>query len=582
MRHNRIILLVIICISPFLAASLQSPGDSDPQQEPICYWELVETKEAIASGSGGLSATRNGNSISTANTVPGSENCGGFKFQTSHSWTEPPFYLAPGEILAFTVDASWSTSGDTGCGSMVTGLTTWIAMGATTIKARQSSVIPSSQPSGSVSSGGEWTVPSGKAEGSELSIRAHGEQGGAGGTVTYVYRYVCDAAPEAGDGSCEPIVSGISGLEPGDVLSPAAYFVTEEGNAATVIGSAWFINGKQSSSVVWDGKETALELQYTCADHSGHSRTYIIPAYQGAAVSGTASGGQDTAPDDKGGMKRGTAAAGLAAGIAGAGASGAALLKNKKKIPIKPEKKIPQKHSDKGKTRKDLLDTETEAISNYKQSLEKMSGNVDRAINAVRDMPGVSSATKCRLIKQLKSYKESLDNVAAKAGNITDKLEGLQKLRDDLRTAGKKYRQLQKAHQKAFEELQELPEDAAHQLADLTTAIEGFGLAADEALKRVPLLNRVYSEKNFQVMRSFSEFARGTRRNLSKTVFRSAVEGKKNLTIQERIDFGERGLERRQDPEWQRMMRERKRMQAKRAKNSPWRKLSEYFFGKGG
>ena len=122
-----------------------------------------------------------GSVINTSYTIAESDSCGGMTFSTSHTWTEPGYYLTPGEMLSFDVGASWSTSGDKFCNAMSTGVSTWLAAGATTITARQGKIIVSTEASGGVSSSGEWTVPGGS-EGQTLSIRAHGEQGGVGGT----------------------------------------------------------------------------------------------------------------------------------------------------------------------------------------------------------------------------------------------------------------------------------------------------------------------------------------------------------------------------------------------------------------
>jgi len=156
----------------------------------------------------------------------------------------------------------------------------------------------------------------------------------------------------------------------------------------------------------------------------------------------------------------------------------------------------------------------------------------------------------------------------------------LQNMRDTLKEIGSRYKQLQKSHMQALKELKHLPDGTAHQLADLTTAIEGIGQAADSVFKRIPYFKYVYSDDYFQVTESFRHFSKGLRKNLSKTVFRSAVEGKKEFTIQERKAFGEKGLDYKNDPEMQKLIKERQELQAKDYENSTIKKLSDLIFGK--
>lgn len=67
-------------------------------------------------------------------------------------------------------------------------------------------------------------------------------------------------------------------LKPGDVLSPwSTYTAVPGGQEVIPIGEAYFINGIQTPSAVWDGKETTIELQYTCPGHQGHITTLTIP-----------------------------------------------------------------------------------------------------------------------------------------------------------------------------------------------------------------------------------------------------------------------------------------------------------------
>jgi hypothetical protein len=87
-----------------------------------------------------------------------------------------------------------------------------------------------------------------------------------------------EASPTPGKG-CSPTVGNLSGLKPGDTLSPSVEFSDPDGNPIAPISVVWYINGQQTSSITWDGKETTLELQYTCPDHSAHTQNYTVAAY---------------------------------------------------------------------------------------------------------------------------------------------------------------------------------------------------------------------------------------------------------------------------------------------------------------
>jgi hypothetical protein len=86
--------------------------------------------------------------------------------------------------------------------------------------------------------------------------------------------------PEVTGTSCTPSVRGISPQKPGDVISPGASYTGPDGQGVGIIQERWFLNGVNTTSIVWDGKVVNVELQYTCLDNMGYSRTYTIPAYQ--------------------------------------------------------------------------------------------------------------------------------------------------------------------------------------------------------------------------------------------------------------------------------------------------------------
>ncbi len=84
--------------------------------------------------------------------------------------------------------------------------------------------------------------------------------------------------PTPGKG-CSPVVGGLSGLKPGDTLSPSVQFVDADGLPVAPLSAVWYINGIQMSSVTWNGDAVNLELQYTCPDHLAHNQGYSVPAY---------------------------------------------------------------------------------------------------------------------------------------------------------------------------------------------------------------------------------------------------------------------------------------------------------------
>jgi hypothetical protein len=68
-------------------------------------------------------------------------------------------------------------------------------------------------------------------------------------------------------------------IKPGDTLSPwADYAAVPGGQAVTPVGEAFLINGRLTPSVVWDGGETTIELQYTCPGNQGHIASLTVPA----------------------------------------------------------------------------------------------------------------------------------------------------------------------------------------------------------------------------------------------------------------------------------------------------------------
>jgi len=87
-----------------------------------------------------------------------------------------------------------------------------------------------------------------------------------------------EASPTPGMG-CAPTVGNISGLKPGDILSPSVEFSNPDGKPVAPLSMVWYINGQQTSSINWDGNEANIELQYTCPDNSAHTQNYTVAAY---------------------------------------------------------------------------------------------------------------------------------------------------------------------------------------------------------------------------------------------------------------------------------------------------------------
>lgn len=83
----------------------------------------------------------------------------------------------------------------------------------------------------------------------------------------------------AAGSDCTAAIHYDTAIKPGDTLSPwATYTALPGGQAVTPIGEAFLIQGKLTPSVIWDGTETIIELQYTCPGHQGHIATITVPA----------------------------------------------------------------------------------------------------------------------------------------------------------------------------------------------------------------------------------------------------------------------------------------------------------------
>ncbi len=178
----------------FLALSALTSARA--QGGPVCRWQLTGEREALAGANReGVSVSRQGNSLQTSYRHGGNMGCNDPTFSTTHTWSQPPNILTPGESLSFDVTAAWSLDGSPGCSSLTAGVNTAIMAGTTRILAEQKKIIVSKEPEGSVSNAGVWVVPAGRNAGETLTLTAHADGGGVGGSVFYEYRWVC-ATPE--------------------------------------------------------------------------------------------------------------------------------------------------------------------------------------------------------------------------------------------------------------------------------------------------------------------------------------------------------------------------------------------------
>lgn len=195
---NPLSLLVLICLLISLI-SIQQPAHARQME---CAWQLSGDTENITvmPGTQGASAWREGSQITTRYTHAGNEGCASPTLVTTHTWSQLPARLLPGESVNLEVGVSWELEGPPACTSLSTGLQTYIMAGTDVIRAGKSGLILSREPQGSAANSGSWTAPAGKGEGDAMSITAFADASAAGGRVTYQYRYTCQA-PAATEGA---------------------------------------------------------------------------------------------------------------------------------------------------------------------------------------------------------------------------------------------------------------------------------------------------------------------------------------------------------------------------------------------
>lgn len=140
--------------------------------------------------------------------------------------------------------------------------------------------------------------------------------------------------PTRGLLSCGPQVSGLNPAKPGDVISPSAIYYDVTAKQVGIIQERWYLNGENTSSIVWDGNPVQVELQWTCLDHTGFSQTYTIPTYQEQPVAPAAD-----VPAKPSGMTPGAMAIVIGSIIAGVG--GGAWLTIAKLAHAAPKASVP-------------------------------------------------------------------------------------------------------------------------------------------------------------------------------------------------------------------------------------------------
>ncbi len=154
---------------------------------PACGWTRTGQSPHI----GGSAVFDGVNTITTSTTQSASELCAEQVFHTTHTWSPLPPSLTPGTSVSLSVTTSWSLDGSPSCSSLTAGASTSVQAGTTTVKAGNSHIAVSADPSGTVSDTIDWQVPAGASPGATMDIIAGGTTGAGGGFVYYHYRYDC-------------------------------------------------------------------------------------------------------------------------------------------------------------------------------------------------------------------------------------------------------------------------------------------------------------------------------------------------------------------------------------------------------
>lgn len=265
-------LIVTTFLMPMVMVFYVSSTKSETRvrlDQQACTWQLVSDIEALSNGGDGMSVSRAGNSIQTSYISLAGFECKDQIFNTYHTWTEPGTSLTPGQELSFDVAASWNLDGTAACTSLTAGVNTWVMAGITTIQAKNSRIIVATEPSGSVSGNGTWIVPFGTNPGESMSITAHGEQGGVGGSVFYKYQWVCQPTENPDDSETasipEPSLTPETDyrllIRTQSQTNPLAFTITLEQHAN---GSYRPVPGAELrvSALAYEGNETRLADEF--------------------------------------------------------------------------------------------------------------------------------------------------------------------------------------------------------------------------------------------------------------------------------------------------------------------------------
>lgn len=78
---------------------------------------------------------------------------------------------------------------------------------------------------------------------------------------------------------CQVKISTPDNLTPGDDLWVSATFTDPDGKEIIPHSHAYYINGKEITSLEWDGKPARIEVQYTCPNGKMKTEKLTIPAY---------------------------------------------------------------------------------------------------------------------------------------------------------------------------------------------------------------------------------------------------------------------------------------------------------------
>ncbi|MHC1781353.1 MAG: hypothetical protein AB9891_01095 [Anaerolineaceae bacterium] len=377
---------------------------------------------------------------------------------------------------------------------------------------------------------------------------------------------------------------GLDNLKPGDVISPGASYVDAGGKEVGIIQERWYINGQETSSATWNGQRTVVELQYTCLDHKGASITMEIPAYQqppaappGAQPPPDQAPIQPQPPDQPSSKQPGSSSlltTVIGAGVLGVGALGLTALATfwitrilrigaapraaaprpvqplSVRPPQPPVRQTPIPHQPLPQTRqppaskeageavkqevksddsegKGILDGIKDAAEGYGKSLESISDPLNQLKEKLGEDKVLPPNVKEKITKYINSLTKPMEKVKERAegwgkeiGKYTDIRDKAKEFTNEL---DKNLQEIAKNHQKALDELKNLPPDARNAAADLSAALDALGRSADSAFNKIPGYKYLGGEKTFEVSKSFQEAGKGLQKAI-KTIKTSESE----------------------------------------------------------